>query len=141
METHTIVSMRAARSEPSPPHARDAMIQPFLDRLPLVAILRGVTPEDVVAVGDALVNDGFAIIEIPLNSPDPLESIRRLREHLGDEVLIGAGTVTTAAQVREVASAGGRVIVMPHGDPEVVRAAKAAELVCMPGVATPTEGF
>jgi 2-dehydro-3-deoxyphosphogalactonate aldolase len=117
------------------------MIQPFLDRLPLVAILRGISPDEVVAVGDALVNDGFAIIEIPLNSPEPLESIRRMREHLGDEVLIGAGTVTTTAQVREVADAGGRLVVMPHGDGEVVRAAKAAGLVCMPGVATPTEAY
>jgi 2-dehydro-3-deoxyphosphogalactonate aldolase len=117
------------------------MIGPFLERLPLVAILRGVTPDDVVRVGDALVDAGFAIIEVPLNSPQPLESIERLRKKLGDEILIGAGTVTSPAQVKEIAAAGGRLIVMPHGDAEVIRAAKAAGLVCIPGIATPTEGF
>jgi 2-dehydro-3-deoxyphosphogalactonate aldolase len=117
------------------------MIEPFLERLPLVAILRGVTPDDVVRVGDALVDAGFAIIEVPLNSPQPLESIERLRKKLGDEILIGAGTVTSPAQVKEIAAAGGRLIVMPHGDAEVIRAAKAAGLVCIPGIATPTEGF
>ena len=117
------------------------MIQPWLDRLPLIAILRGVLPEEVVGIGRALVDAGFAIVEVPLNSPRPLESVRRLHDAFGDEVLVGAGTVMTVAQVREVADAGGRVIVMPHGDAEVVRAAKAAGLVCMPGIATPTDGF
>ena len=117
------------------------MIEPFLDRLPLVAILRGVTPEEVVGVSDALAEAGFAIIEVPLNSPRPLESIERLRAKFAEEILIGAGTVMTPAQVKDVAAAGGRLIVMPHGDAEVVRAAKAAGLACIPGVATPTEGF
>lgn len=117
------------------------MIQSYLDRLPLVAILRGVAPEDVVSVADALVDAGFAIIEVPLNSPRPLESIERLHAKYGDEVLLGAGTVTSAAQVADVARAGGRLIVMPHGDGEVVRAAKSAGLACIPGVATPTEAF
>ena len=117
------------------------MIEPFLDRLPLVAILRGVTPEEVVGVSDALVEAGFAIVEVPLNSPRPLESIERLRAKFADEILIGAGTVMTPAQVKDVAAAGGRLIVMPHGDAEVVRAAKAAGLACIPGVSTPTEGF
>ena len=116
-------------------------IQPFLDRLPLVAILRGVTSEDVVAVAESLVDAGFAIIEVPLNSPGPLESIERLQAKYGDEILIGAGTVTAPGQVADVAKAGGRMIVMPHGDAEVVRAAKAAGLACIPGVATPTEAF
>ena len=116
------------------------MIQPWLDRLPLVAILRGVLPEEVVGIGRALVDAGFAIIEVPLNSPRPLESVRRLHDALGDDALIGAGTVMSPAQVRDVAEAGGRVIVMPHGDAEVVRAAKAAGLACIPGIATPTEG-
>jgi 2-dehydro-3-deoxyphosphogalactonate aldolase len=118
-----------------------AMIQPYLDRLPLVAILRGVTPETVVAIGQALVDAGFSIIEVPLNSPRPLESVRRLSETFGEVVLIGAGTVMSAEQVREVADVGGRLIVMPHGDATVVRAAKSAGLACIPGVATPTEGF
>jgi 2-dehydro-3-deoxyphosphogalactonate aldolase len=117
------------------------MIEPFLDRLPLVAILRGVTPEEVVDVTSALVDEGFAIVEVPLNSPRPLESIGRLRAKLDDEILVGAGTVTSPAQVKEIAAAGGRLIVMPHGDGEVVRAAKAAGLACSPGIATPTEGF
>jgi 2-dehydro-3-deoxyphosphogalactonate aldolase len=117
------------------------MIQPFLDRLPLVAILRGVTPEEVVAVAETLVDAGFAIIEVPLNSPRPLESLERLNAKYGEEILIGAGTVTTPGQVPDVAKAGARLIVMPHGDPEVVRAAKSAGLACIPGVATPTEAF
>ena len=117
------------------------MIQPFLDRLPLIAILRGITPEEVIAVAESLVEAGFAIIEVPLNSPRPLESIERLKAKYDDEILIGAGTVTTPAQVADVAKSGARMVVMPHGDPEVVRAAKAAGLACTPGVATPTEAF
>jgi 2-dehydro-3-deoxyphosphogalactonate aldolase len=116
-------------------------LRPYLDRLPLVAILRGVAPEAVVAIGEALAREGFAVVEVPLNSPQPLESIRRLRGALGTDVLVGAGTVTAPAQVRDVADAGGELIVMPHSDPEVVRAAKAAGLLCVPGVATPTEAF
>jgi 2-dehydro-3-deoxyphosphogalactonate aldolase len=117
------------------------MIQPYLDHLPLVAILRGVSPGDVVSVGKALVDAGFVIIEVPLNSPDPLESIRRLSERFGEKILIGAGTVTSAHLVHEIASAGGRLIVMPHCDGDVVRAAKGAGLACIPGIATPTEAF
>ena len=117
------------------------MIQPFLDRLPLIAILRGITPEEVLAVAESLVEAGFAIIEVPLNSPRPLESIERLKAKYDDEILIGAGTVTTPAQVADVAKTGARMVVMPHGDPEVVRAAKAAGLACTPGIATPTEAF
>ena len=116
-------------------------IQPFLDRLPLIAILRGVTPEEVVAVAESLVDAGFAILEVPLNSPRPLESIERLKAKYGEEILIGAGTVAAPAQVADVAKVGARVIVMPHGDAEVVRAAKSAGLACLPGVATPTEAF
>ena len=117
------------------------MIEPFLDRLPLVAILRGVTPEDVVAVGDALVDAGFAIVEVPLNSPRPLESIERLHAKFGDDDPHRRRHGHAPAQVQEVAAAGGRLIVMPHGDAEVVRAAKSAGLACIPGIATPTEGF
>ena len=116
-------------------------LQPYLDRLPLVAILRGVTPDEVVPIGAALVRAGFAIVEVPLNSPDPIESIRRLADALGDAVLVGAGTVTREADVVAVAGAGGRLVVMPHADTAVIRAAKAAGMVCAPGIATPTEGF
>ena len=117
------------------------MIQSFLDRLPLIAILRGVTPDEVVAIGRALVDAGFAVVEVPLNSPAPIESIRRLADALGSDILVGAGTVTGTAQVRDVAHAGGRLVVSPHSDLDVVRAAKAAGLACTPGIATPTEGF
>jgi len=128
--------MRGVHSEPV-----RSMIQPYLDRLPLVAILRGVAPEEVVAIGHALVDAGFTVIEVPLNSPRPLESIALLNEAFGESVLVGAGTVMSAEQVRHVADAGGRLIVMPHGDASVVRAAKAMGLACVPGVATPSEGF
>ncbi|HEV7990269.1 MAG TPA: 2-dehydro-3-deoxy-6-phosphogalactonate aldolase [Gemmatimonadaceae bacterium] len=117
------------------------MIQPYLDRLPLAAILRGVTPDEVLAIGHALVDAGFSIIEVPLNSPRPLESVRLLSDAFGASVLVGAGTVMSAEQVRQVADAGGKLIVMPHGDTVVVRAAKAMDLACIPGIATPTEGF
>ncbi|MEP7187127.1 MAG: 2-dehydro-3-deoxy-6-phosphogalactonate aldolase [Rhodanobacter sp.] len=117
------------------------MLNPWLDSLPLVAILRGVQPYEVVAIGNALTGAGFRVLEVPLNSPQPMESIRRLADSLGDDYLIGAGTVMTPAQVGEVAAAGGRLVVMPHADVSVIRAAKAAGLVCVPGVATPTEAF
>ena len=117
------------------------MIGAYLERLPLVAILRGVMPDDVIAIGEALAEAGFRIVEVPLNSPNPLESIERLANALGDRLLIGAGTVTSAAQVEEVKRAGGRLIVSPHLDVAVVRSAKAAGLACIPGIATPSEGF
>ncbi|MDW3688325.1 2-dehydro-3-deoxy-6-phosphogalactonate aldolase [Cupriavidus sp. CV2] len=117
------------------------MMQPFLDRFPLVAILRGVTPDEVVPIGQVLVANGFTIIEVPLNSPEPIESIRRLAQALGPDILVGAGTVTQADQVGMIGGAGGRLVVMPHSDAEIVRAAKAAGMACAPGVATPTEGF
>jgi 2-dehydro-3-deoxyphosphogalactonate aldolase len=116
-------------------------LQDALSPLPLVAILRGVRPDEVVAIGEALVAEGFRAIEVPLNSPEPVESVRRLAAALGDRALVGAGTVLSPDQVAEVAAAGGRLIVMPHGDPAVIRAAKARGLQCAPGVATPTEGF
>jgi 2-dehydro-3-deoxyphosphogalactonate aldolase len=117
------------------------MLRPYLDRFPLVAILRGVTPDEVVPIGHALVAAGFAVIEVPLNSPDPIESIRRLAAAMGADILVGAGTVTEVERVAEIHAAGGRLVVMPHSDPVIVRAAKAAGMVCAPGVATPTEGY
>lgn len=109
--------------------------------LPLIAILRGITPDEAVPVGLALAEAGFRIIEVPLNSPQPLRSIELLARALGSRCLVGAGTVMSAAQVAAVEQAGGRLIVMPHGDPAVIRAAKSQGLLCAPGVATPTEGF
>jgi 2-dehydro-3-deoxyphosphogalactonate aldolase len=112
-----------------------------LTQMPLIAILRGITPEEAVPVGLALAEAGFRIIEVPLNSPQPLQSIERLVRELGTRCLVGAGTVMSSAQVVAVAQAGGRLIVMPHGDEAVIRAAKARGLYCAPGIATPTEGF
>ena len=112
-----------------------------LAELPLIAILRGITPDEAVPVGLALAEAGFRIIEVPLNSLQPLQSIERLVRELGTRCLVGAGTVMSAAQVDAVAQAGGRLIVMPHGDAAVIRAAKAHSLSCAPGIATPSEGF
>ena len=112
-----------------------------LARCPLVAILRGVKPDEVAPIAAALIDAGFAIIEVPLNSPDPFTSIARLAHQFGDLALIGAGTVLTPTQVNDVNAAGGRLIVMPHADTEVIRAAKAARMVALPGFATPTEAF
>jgi 2-dehydro-3-deoxyphosphogalactonate aldolase len=92
-------------------------------------------------VGRALADTGFRMMEVPLNSPRPLDSIRTLAQTLGDHCLVGAGTVMSAAQVDEVADAGGKLVVMPHADTTVIRAAKQAGLLCVPGVATPTEAF
>jgi 2-dehydro-3-deoxyphosphogalactonate aldolase len=117
------------------------MMRHYVKRLPLIAILRGITPEEAGPVARTLATAGFAIIEVPLNSPHPLDSIRLLRAELGDTCLVGGGTITTPSQVEEISRVGGRLIVMPHSDLVTVRAAKAAGLVCVPGVATPTEGF
>ncbi|BFI97296.1 MAG: 2-dehydro-3-deoxy-6-phosphogalactonate aldolase [Rhodanobacter sp.] len=117
------------------------MLTPWLEPLPLVAILRGLVPGEAVAVGRAIADAGFRVLEVPLNSPQPFDSIARLAEALGKDVLVGAGTVMSPADVEAVAAAGGRLIVMPHADTEVIRAAKAAGLLCVPGVATPTEAF
>ncbi|MFC5527500.1 2-dehydro-3-deoxy-6-phosphogalactonate aldolase [Rhodanobacter ginsengisoli] len=117
------------------------MIAPWLRPLPLIAILRGLTPAEAPAIGEAIAAEGFRVLEVPLNSPQALLGIRRLVDALGSDCLIGAGTVMTPGQVDEVAAAGGRLIVMPHADTAVIRAAKAAGLLCVPGVATPTEAF
>lgn len=113
----------------------------WLQPLPLVAILRGLAPEQAPAIGAALADAGFRILEVPLNSLRPLESIALLAAAFGDRCVVGAGTVLAPAQVDEVARAGGRLIVMPHADTAVIAAARAAGLRCAPGVATPTEAF
>lgn len=117
------------------------MLQDYLIDLPLIAILRGLRPENAEAVGSALVEAGFRIIEVPLNSPEPFRSIEILAKTMPANVLVGAGTVLDPAQVVGVHDVGGKLIVMPHADIEVIRAAKANRLVCTPGVATPTEAF
>jgi len=113
----------------------------LLAACPLVAILRGVRPDEVEAVGDALVAAGLRVIEVPLNSPEPLDSIGRLQRRFGASVLIGAGTVRRVADVDAVADAGGRLIVTPHADPALVRAAKARGMLAVPGFFTPAEAF
>lgn len=112
-----------------------------LDALPLVAILRGLTPEEAVGVGEALLAAGFTCLEVPLNSPRPLTSIRLLRDALGDRAIVGAGTVLSEQAVRDVADAGGQIVISPNSDPAVIRATRAAGLVSMPGFFTPTEAF
>ena len=113
----------------------------FLSPLPLVAVLRGISPEEIPAIAAALFAEGFRILEVPLNSPLPFESIRRLATLYGNRALVGAGTVIDPADVARVKDAGGDLIVMPHADVAVIRTAKAARMICLPGVATPTEAF
>ena len=108
---------------------------------PLVAILRGLTPAEADDVGGALIEAGFTLIEVPLNSPEPLESISRLARRFGDRAIIGAGTVLTVAQVSDVKQAGGQLIVSPNCNPAVVSAAVDAGLISLPGCFTPTESF
>lgn len=113
----------------------------WFDKCPLIAILRGVRPDEVLGIAAALDAAGVVIVEVPLNSPQPLESIRLLAEHFGDRMLVGAGTVMTPAQVHEIAAVGGKVIVTPHADPELVRTAKSLGLLAAPGFFTPAEAF
>jgi 2-dehydro-3-deoxyphosphogalactonate aldolase len=112
-----------------------------LKACPIVAILRGVTPDDIDGIGDALVEAGITVIEVPLNSPQPFDSIERLAKRHGDHALVGAGTVLEAADVACVAAAGGKLIVAPNFEEDIVRAAKRAQLGALPGVMTPSEGF
>lgn len=108
---------------------------------PLVAIIRGVEPEEAEAVGGALVDAGVRIIEVPLNSPRPFDSIERLARRFGAEALIGGGTVLDSGDVARLADAGGRIVVSPNTDASVIRATVAAGLVSSPGYFTPTEAF
>lgn len=108
---------------------------------PLIAILRGVTPDEVVPIGEALIDAGFTLIEVPLNSPDPIESIARLAAAAGDRAMVGAGTVLREADVSAVAGAGGTLIISPNANPVVIAAAASRGLISLPGIATPTEAF
>ncbi len=109
----------------------------------MVAILRGITPEEMLPVCEALRTAGIRLLEVPLNSPDALESIRRAaaKYHAAGELLAGAGTVLTAQNVRDVAAAGGRFIISPDANPEVIRETKRLGLVSIPGFFTATEAF
>ncbi|NBQ88216.1 MAG: 2-dehydro-3-deoxy-6-phosphogalactonate aldolase [Betaproteobacteria bacterium] len=116
------------------------LFEQAMAQLPLVAILRGIEPDNAVAVGEALWQAGFRLIEVPLNSPQPLQSIARLRAAL-PHALVGAGTVLGVDEVRAVHAAGGQCVVAPNFNPEVVREALALGMACMPGVMTPSEAF
>ena len=108
---------------------------------PLIAILRGITPAEVDGVGEILVESGFTLIEVPLNSPDPLASIERLVRCVGDRAVIGAGTVLGTAAVASVANAGGRMVISPNTDAGVIAASVATGLAALPGFFTPSEAF
>ncbi len=116
-------------------------LQQAMQQLPLVAILRGITPSEVLDYAHVLVDLGYRVIEVPLNSPSPYESIKLLSEKYGDQVVIGAGTVVNKQQVDEVQQAGGRIIISPHADVEVIRYSKQQGLYSVPGFYTPTEGY
>jgi 2-dehydro-3-deoxyphosphogalactonate aldolase len=113
----------------------------LLQELPLVAILRGVTPQRVQGVAEALFGAGFRAIEVPLNSPDPLKSIEALAKHFGERCLTGAGTVLTTEQADQVANAGGKLMVTPNTNPSVIARGVANGLTVIPGFYTPSEGF
>lgn len=116
-------------------------IDQALRKMPVVAILRGITPEEVLDVGEALVEAGITILEIPFNSPSPIESIALLRDGLSDEVIVGAGTIVSAEQVDAVRSAGGDIVVSPNTDARVIRRCIAKDMLPMPGIGSPTEAF
>jgi 2-dehydro-3-deoxyphosphogalactonate aldolase len=119
----------------------DSLFRVCIGRMPLIAVLRGVQPAEVGMIGEALVDAGFAVAEVPLNSPQPFASVRVLADRFGDRCLIGAGTVLAIDDVARIADAGGRLVVMPHSEARVIAAAKRHRMICLPGVATPTEAF
>lgn len=118
-------------------HSFDALMHEF----PMVAILRGITPDEVVEHAQVLIDAGFRLIEVPLNSPDAFTSIRSLQEKFSDQVLIGAGTVLTMSQLTELVDTGAKLMVCPHTDVELIKAAKVAGLYAMPGFFTASEAF
>jgi 2-dehydro-3-deoxyphosphogalactonate aldolase len=133
------------RPSTSRPSMTDASLSARLDAafatLPLVAILRGLTPAEAEATARTLYDRGFRLIEVPLNSPQPFDSIAAIRKLLPSDALVGAGTVMTAEQVSQLADLGAELVVMPHADTEIIRATKALGMVSLPGVTTPTEAF
>lgn len=118
-----------------------SILHHHLDQCPLIAIVRGLTPADAEAIGEAVREGGIRIIEVPLNSPDPLRSIEILAKKVGDSMLVGAGTVLNVEQVAQVRDAGGRIIVSPDTNLEVISASAQAGLVSSPGYFTPSEAL
>ena len=117
------------------------LLHRYLDECPLIAIVRGITPDEAEAIADAVQQGGIRIIEVPLNSPNPLSSIERIAKKFGDTMLVGAGTVLSTEQVAQVRDVGGRIIVSPDSDIDVIAAAAAAGMVSSPGYFTPSEAF
>lgn len=117
------------------------VISAIMDELPLVAILRGVHPDEVEGVGETLLDAGFRVVEVPLNSPEPLRSIEVLATRFGDMALVGAGTVLDPSDVERIRNAGGRLVISPNTDLAVIRSAKEHDLLSVPGTATPSEAF
>ena len=113
----------------------------YLEQMPLVAILRGITPAESLDVVACLLDAGIRIVEVPLNSPDPFDSIKLIAEKFGTQMLVGAGTVLNAEQVKDVAAAKGRLIVSPNTNAAIIKSAVALEMSCVPGAATPSEVF
>ncbi|MBM09817.1 MAG: 2-dehydro-3-deoxy-6-phosphogalactonate aldolase [Magnetovibrio sp.] len=120
---------------------REVTLDECLISMPLIAVLRGIRPNEAFKVGEVLIESGIRIIEVTTNSPEPLESIRILAAAFGDYSIIGAGTVLTPDMVLRVAAVGGRLIVMPHADLAVIKAGKLEGCYVLPGIATPTEAF
>jgi 2-dehydro-3-deoxyphosphogalactonate aldolase len=119
----------------------EAELKAAIARCPLIAILRGVRPDEVEAVAEALIEAGFSMIEVPLNSPEPLESIGRLVRRFGANVLVGAGTVLTPSDVARVRDTGARLVISPNVDRSVIAATVAANMISLPGYFTPSEAF
>jgi len=117
------------------------LLHRYLDECPLVAIIRGVLPEEAEAIGEAIYEGGIRIIEVPMNSPEPLKSIELLATSFGERALVGAGTVVDPVDVARVRDAGGRLIVAPNTDVGVISAAASADMVSNPGYFTPSEAF
>ena len=117
------------------------LLQSYLEEMPLIAIIRGITSAEATDVVGVLYQAGFRIVEVPLNSPDPIRSIEQIASTFGDRMLVGAGTVLDPAEVEAVCDAGGQIIVSPNTDPDVVRASVARDAVSLPGAATPSEVF
>lgn len=117
------------------------LLNQYMSELPLVAILRGITPQQSEDVVEALYGAGFRLVEVPLNSPNPLDSIERIAKQFGDDMLVGAGTVFSTDQVAQVSDRGGRLIVSPNTNISVIEASIARQMISIPGAATPSEAF